>query len=184
MGCQVSASCFGVVPVVHVPKLFMWFTWSYLGQGLLYLHPDVFWAISHIQKSSGYFLLEGTSNLAYSNQNSSCFPLKSAFLPQCALSVIGVISFGSPGDAPNEAITTLTSPFHLSNLTSAWCAAVTSASPGFQYFKFNFATDHLLAGDLATAIPLSYHKINIIKHFMFISYNNIIYTMSSNFNKV
>lgn len=65
----------------YVSKSFTLLTWSYLGQHILNLHPDIFRA--HIKKSSGYFLLEVTSNLAYSTQNSLCFHPSQPSFSEC-----------------------------------------------------------------------------------------------------
>lgn len=49
----------------YVSKTLTLPSWSYLGQSTLYLHPDTFHPVSFIPKSSGYFLLEVISKLAY-----------------------------------------------------------------------------------------------------------------------
>ena len=69
-----------------------------MDQSILYLLPDIFHPISFIPKSSGYFLLEVISKLAYSNQNSTLF------LPQVNLPfpLWIVTSCLSHGEVPNN----------------------------------------------------------------------------------
>lgn len=57
--------------IIRAARLEFW------GQCILCLQ-DLFHTIPHIQKCSGYFLLEVTTRLSYSNQSSSCFYPKSA----------------------------------------------------------------------------------------------------------
>lgn len=77
----------------YVSKTLTLPSWSYLGQSILYLHPDILHPVSFIPKSSGYFLLEVISKLAYSNQYSISF-LSQVNLPSPLWIVSSFLSHG------------------------------------------------------------------------------------------